>query len=89
MRSSHATTLAREAATRSTSSWRGPLTERVDAVVAAGSDRVVVESNGPQRDIGEQCGGAAPSFSQSYFIRVFHGVHLERTGRLDASIQNC
>jgi hypothetical protein len=89
MRSSHATTLVRETTTRSTSSWRGPLTERVDAIVAAGSDRVVVESNGPQRDIGEQCGGAAPSFSQSYFLRVFHRTHLERTGRLDASIQNC
>jgi hypothetical protein len=89
LRSRHATTLVRETASGATSRWSGPLTEHVDAMVAAGSDRVAVESNGPQRNVGEQCGGASPSYSQAYFVRVFHRVHLERTGRLEASILNC
>jgi hypothetical protein len=89
MHSSRGTTLTTETTTRSTSSWRGSLTERIDAIVAVGSNRVVVESNGPQRDIGEQCGGASPSSSQTYFFRVFHRAHLERSGRLEASVLNC
>lgn len=89
MRSSHGTALATEATTRKTSIWSRSLTERVDAVVAVGSSRVVVESSKPRRDIGEQCGGAEPSSSQSYFVRVFRGAHLERTGRLEASVMNC
>jgi DNA-binding beta-propeller fold protein YncE len=89
MHSSDGTTLTTETTTRNTSSWRGSLTGRVDAIVAGESNRVVVESNGPQRNIGEQCGGANPSSSQSYFFRVFHRAHLERSGQLDASVLNC
>jgi hypothetical protein len=89
MHSIHGTTLTVETTTRNTSTWRGSLAERVDAIVAVGSNRVVVESNGPQRNTGEQCGGANPSSSQAYFLRVFHRVHLERSGRLDASVLNC
>ena len=89
MHSSQGTTLATETTTRKTSSWRGSLTGRFDAIVSAGSNRVVIESNGPERNIGEQCGGADPSSSQAYFFRIFHRAHLERTGRLDASVMNC
>jgi DNA-binding beta-propeller fold protein YncE len=89
MKSSNGTTVTTETSTRSTNSWRGSLAPTIDAIVAVGSNRVVVESNGPQRDIGEQCGGASPSSTQSYFFRVFHRAHLERTGRLDASVYNC
>jgi hypothetical protein len=72
-----------------TSSWRAPLRERVDAVAAAGSDSVVMETNGPERDIGEQCGGANPSSSQSYVFRVFRHARVVRSGRLEASTFNC
>jgi|GEM_PF-5088799 len=89
MQSSHGTTLTTETTNGNTSSWRGSLTERIDAIVAVGSNRVVVESNGPQRNTSEQCGGAGPSSSHSYFFRVFHRAHLERSGRLDASVLNC
>ncbi|HEV3070344.1 MAG TPA: hypothetical protein VGY76_02840 [Solirubrobacteraceae bacterium] len=89
MHANHGTTLTTETNTRKTSSWHGSLTGGFDAIVSAGSNRVVVESNGPERNIGEQCGGADPSSSQAYFFRVFHQTHLERTGRLDASIMNC
>jgi hypothetical protein len=89
MQSTHSTALATETKTRSTSSWRGSLTEHLDAIVAAGSNRVLVESNGPERNLGEQCGGANASSSQSYFFRIFHRAHLERSGRLDASVLNC
>jgi hypothetical protein len=89
MHSSHGTTLTTETTMRHTSSWRGSLTGRFDAIVSAGSNRVVIESNGPQRNIGEQCGGADPSSSQSYFFRVFHQAQLKRTGRLDASVLHC
>jgi hypothetical protein len=87
--SSRGTTLTTETISHATSSWRGSLAERVDAIVAVGSDRVVVESHGPQRNIGEQCGGADPSFTQAYFLRVFRRARLERTGHLEASIMNC
>jgi hypothetical protein len=89
LRSPHATTLVRETAAGATSTWSAPLTEHVDAMVAAGSDRVAIESNGPQRSVGEQCGGAGPSYSQSYFVRIFHGLHPVRTGRLEGSTLNC
>jgi hypothetical protein len=89
MQSGHSTTLATETTTRNTSSWHGSLTERIDAIVAVGSNRVVVESSGPQRETAEQCGGAGPSSSQSYFVRVFRGAHIERSGRLDGSVLNC
>jgi len=89
MQSRHSTVLTTQTTTGTTSSWHGSLTERLDAIVAAGSNQVIVESNGPQRNLGEQCGGASPSFSQSYFFRVFRRAHLERSGRLDASIMNC
>jgi hypothetical protein len=87
--SRHSMTLTTQTTTHKTSSWRRSLTGEVDAVVAVGSNRVVVESNLPERDVGEQCGGAGPSYSQAYFFRVFHRAHLERTGRLDASVLNC
>jgi hypothetical protein len=89
LRSTHTTTLVSEAAGGATSRWSAPLTEHVDAMVPVGPDRVAIESDGPQRSVGEQCGGASPSYSQSYFIRIFHGVRPERTGRLTASILNC
>ena len=87
--SRHGTTLTSEARGGSSSTWHASLTEAIDAVVAAGSGRVVVESHAPERTLPEQCGGAGPSFSQSYFIRVFHGARLERSGRLGASVMNC
>ncbi|HMD51735.1 MAG TPA: hypothetical protein VKG62_03400 [Solirubrobacteraceae bacterium] len=83
------TILTTESATRSTNRWPGSLRERIDAIVALGSNRVVVESNGPRRDIGEQCGGAADSLRQWYLVRVFHGASLERSGELEASVMNC
>ncbi len=89
MQSGHGTALTTETSSRKASAWGGSLGGRIDAIVAAGSNRVVVESNGPARSIGEQCGGASPSSVQSYFFRVFHGAHLERSGRLDASVMNC
>jgi hypothetical protein len=89
LRSRHGTTLATEMTNRDTSGWRGWLTERVDALVAVGSNRVVVESNQRARSTGEQCGGAGPSSSQAYFLRVFRRSQLQRTGRLEASVLNC
>jgi hypothetical protein len=89
MRSGRRMTLATETAARRTSSWRGSLSGRLDAILAAGSNRVVVESNGPQHDIGEQCGGANPSSTQPYFFHVFHASRLERSGELEASVMNC
>jgi hypothetical protein len=89
MRASRTTTLTRETIDGNTSSWRAPLHEHVDAVSAAGSDRVVMESNGPERNIGEQCGGADPSFSQPYVFRIFHYARIVRSGRLEASTFNC
>ena len=65
------------------------LSGRLDAILATGSNRVVVESNGPQHDIGEQCGGANPSSTQPYFFHVFHAAQLERSGELEASVMNC
>jgi hypothetical protein len=85
----HGTTLATESTTGETSSWRGSLRERVDALVPAGSNRVVLESNGPTRSLGEQCGGAAPSTAQAYAFRVFQGPRLQRIGYLAASDFNC
>lgn len=81
--------LTTEARGGRTSSWRGSLSGQLDAIVAAGSNRVVIETHGPEQEIGEQCGGAGPSSSQPYFLRVFHGAGLERTGKLDASVLNC
>jgi hypothetical protein len=83
------TTLATEMSGGHRSSWRGSLHERIDAIVAAGSNRVAIESNRPQRNLGEQCGGANPSFSQQYNVRIFRGVRLERSGRLRASTYSC
>jgi hypothetical protein len=89
MHSNHATTLTTETPTHKTSHWHGSLKSHIDAIVPAGSNRVVLESNGPQRDLGEQCGGANSSSTQSYFIRIFHQARLERSGQLDASVLNC
>jgi hypothetical protein len=87
--SPHGTTLTTEARGGSTHIWHSSLTEAVEAVLAAGSGRVVVQSHAPERTLPEQCGGAGPSYSQSYFIRVFHGTRIERSGQLAASVTNC
>jgi hypothetical protein len=71
------------------SSWSAPLHERVDALASTGSNRVVMESNGPERNIGEACGGAEPSSSRSYVFRIFQRARLVRSGRLEASTVNC
>jgi hypothetical protein len=89
MRSAHGMKLTTEARGGRTSSWRGSLGGQLDAIVAAGANRVVIETHGRQHEIGEQCGGAGPSSSQPYYLRVFHGARLERTGKLDASVLNC
>ena len=87
--SRRSTTLTAESRGGSTRIWHGSLTEAVDAIVATGSGRVVVESHAPERTLPEQCGGAGPSYSRSYFLRVFRGARLERSGRLGASVTNC
>jgi hypothetical protein len=61
----------------------------LDALVAAAANRVVMESNGPERDTGEACGGAEPSSARSYFFRIFQGARLVRSGRLQASTVHC
>jgi hypothetical protein len=83
------TTLTTETSGGKTSTWSAPLRERVDALAAAGSNKVVMESNGPVRNLGEQCGGAEPSSSQSYVFRIFQRARLVRSGRLEASTANC
>jgi hypothetical protein len=89
LRGRNGTTLTTEMAGGHTSSWRGALREHVDAIVAAGSNHVAIESNRPQRNLGEQCGGANPSFSQQYNVRIFRGIRLQRSGRLQASTYSC
>jgi hypothetical protein len=69
--------------------WHGVLRQRPDAMVAAGSNRVVVQSHGAPYSVGEQCGGAAPSSEQLYTVRVFHADRLERSGTLSAGVSNC
>jgi hypothetical protein len=83
------TTLTTETSGGKRSTWSAALHERLDALVAAGSNRVVMESNGPERDTGEACGGAEPSSARSYFIRIFQGARLVRSGRLQASTVHC
>ncbi len=87
--SRRSTTLTAEARGGAVHAWHAPLAEAIDTVVAAGAGHVVVESHAPERAIPEQCGGAGPSYTKAYFIRVFHGARLERTGRLGASVTNC
>jgi hypothetical protein len=89
LHSRRGTTLLTEASNRHTSSWSGSLREHIDAIVAAGGDHVVVESNASQRNVGERCGGAGPSYAQAYLLRVFSGTRVVRTGRLEDSIENC
>jgi len=89
MRSRHGSRLLTATRSGRTGAWRGLLSERVDALVAAGSGRVVLESNGAPRNEGEQCGGANPSFTQTYRVRVFDGARLVRSGHLQAGVYNC
>jgi hypothetical protein len=89
LHSSLGATLTTEMPGGRTSSWRGSLHERIDAIVAAGSNRVAIESHARLRNLGEQCGGANPSFSQQYNVRIFRGVQLERSGRLHAGTYSC
>jgi hypothetical protein len=83
------TSLTTETSGGKRSTWSAPLHERLDALVAGGSNRVVMESNGPERDTGEACGGAEPSSARSYFFRIFRGARLVRSGRLEASTVHC
>ncbi len=69
--------------------WPGKLSGRVVALQAAGSNRVLVGTQGQRRDIGEQCGGADDSFSTAYTLRLFGGARLERTGSLSAIEYHC
>jgi hypothetical protein len=69
--------------------WRGSLGGTADALVAAGSGRVLLESTATPHDVGEQCGGAADSYNTRVTERVFDGAHVQRTGTLYEAQYNC
>jgi hypothetical protein len=89
MSARNTTTLTTETSGGKRNTWSALLHERLDALVAAGSNRVVMESNGPERDTGEACGGAEPSSARSYVFRIFQGARRVRSGRLEASTVHC